>query len=31
MKKTEYVQLDGQYMNVKKLCRKENIANYGED
>ena len=23
--------LDGQEMNVKKLCRKENIANHGED
>ena len=22
--------LDGQEMNVKKLCRKENIANHGE-
>ena len=23
--------LDEQEMNVKKLCRKENIANHGED
>ena len=23
--------LDGQEMNVKKLCRKENIAYHGED
>ena len=23
--------LEGQKMNVKKLCSKENIANYGED
>ena len=23
--------LEGQEMNVKKLCRKENITNHGED
>ena len=23
--------LEGQDMNVKKLCRKENISNHGED
>ena len=26
-----FLKLAGQEINVKKLCRKENIANHGED